>query len=606
MGNLKTAYTASAVMMASLLMVILSAHVAFALVHAESESHLPGINMSSRPEDTFNVGVCQNMKHSTSPSKVGCKNDQSQHHQETTSRVSTARKDTGILRVELKHRTAHPMHRSIPPKDSLSQSLRRDAARTHGISRRVANAGTKTGVSRSDHIVDDTDLDSTAAKTKKQPRDRRLNVVRRANDPLDEKVAGGYLGFEGTVESGASLGSGEYFMDMFLGSPPRHIPVIIDTGSDLTWVQCAPCKHCYSQTGAVFDPANSTSYGHVPCSSPECLLVDPFYNRSACGAAPGKPSSCSYFYWYGDFSNTTGDFATETFTLNVSKSLGGGGSDKTLKIERVMFGCGHSNEGLFHGAGGLLGLGQGEVSFSSQLGSIYGNKFSYCLVDRDNPLSVSSTIVFGDVQDEDEEEEEEEEDEVPRRRSSYFRGVQGFQFTPFVKNPVVETFYYVEVSHLIVGGVNLTGVPASVWKIDGRGGGGGTIVDSGTTLTYFAEPAYSALRGAFAARIGLPRTRPLQPLELCYNVTGVSSIASTMQQLPTFSVVFANGAVWHLPQKNVFIQPDPDEQTLCLGILGCPQNTVSIIGNYQQQNFHMVFDRAKSQLGFAPTDCSSF
>jgi hypothetical protein len=271
-----------------------------------------------------------------------------------------------------------------------------------------------------------------------------------------------------------------------------------------------------------------------------------------------------------------------------------------------MFGCGHSNEGLFHGAGGLLGLGQGEVSFSSQLGSIYGNKFSYCLVDRDNPLSVSSTIVFGDIQDEDEEEEEEEEDEVPRRRSSYFRGVQGFQFTPFVKNPVVETFYYVEVSHLIVGGVNLTGVPASVWKIDGRDGGGGTIVDSGTTLTYFAEPAYSALRGAFAARIGLPRTRPLQPLELCYNVTGVSSIASTMQQLPTFSVVFANGAVWHLPQKNVFIQPDPDEQTLCLGILGCPQNTVSIIGNYQQQNFHMVFDRAKSQLGFAPTDCSSF
>lgn len=165
------------------------------------------------------------------------------------------------------------------------------------------------------------------------------------------------------MESGASLGSGEYFIDIFIDTPPRHILVIIDTGSDLTWVQCTPCLHCYLQKGLVFNPHSSESYDPVACGEPKRAFVESSNNRSTCVT---DSQGCSYFYWYGDSSNTTSDFATETFTVNKTiKNDEGGGEDETLQISKIMFGCGHNNQGLFAGAGGVLGLGQGELSFTS-------------------------------------------------------------------------------------------------------------------------------------------------------------------------------------------------------------------------------------------------
>ncbi|KAM1816592.1 hypothetical protein ACFX12_000980 [Malus domestica] len=49
------------------------------------------------------------------------------------------------------------------------------------------------------------------------------------------------------------------------------------------------------------------------------------------------------------------DFVTETISI-------GGTSTK-----RIAIGCGHTNEGLFVGAAGLLGLDGGSLSFPPQL-----------------------------------------------------------------------------------------------------------------------------------------------------------------------------------------------------------------------------------------------
>ncbi|KAL6127042.1 hypothetical protein ACLB2K_075087 [Fragaria x ananassa] len=60
------------------------------------------------------------------------------------------------------------------------------------------------------------------------------------------------------IVSGLSQGNGEYFtgIGIGVGSPPKYLYMVLDTGSDVVWLQCAPCKRCYSQTDPVFDREN--------------------------------------------------------------------------------------------------------------------------------------------------------------------------------------------------------------------------------------------------------------------------------------------------------------------------------------------------------------
>lgn len=77
------------------------------------------------------------------------------------------------------------------------------------------------------------------------------------------------------VQSGASIGSGDYAVTVGLGTPKKEFTLIFDTGSDLTWTQCEPCaKTCYKQKEPRLDPTKSTSYKNISCSSAFCKLLD--------------------------------------------------------------------------------------------------------------------------------------------------------------------------------------------------------------------------------------------------------------------------------------------------------------------------------------------
>jgi hypothetical protein len=81
---------------------------------------------------------------------------------------------------------------------------------------------------------------------------------------------------EQKFESGVSAGTGEYLMSLSLGTPPQQFAAIVDTGSDLNWVQCLPCRVCYQQTSDKFDPSRSSTYRDVPCASQLCQVPDNF------------------------------------------------------------------------------------------------------------------------------------------------------------------------------------------------------------------------------------------------------------------------------------------------------------------------------------------
>ncbi|MGV7440070.1 pepsin-like aspartyl protease, partial [Mycobacterium kansasii] len=74
--------------------------------------------------------------------------------------------------------------------------------------------------------------------------------------------------------SGLEHGSGEYFTRLGIGTPPKYSYMVVDTGSDVVWIQCSPCRKCYSQSDPVFDPTKSSSFVGVTCRSPLCQRLD--------------------------------------------------------------------------------------------------------------------------------------------------------------------------------------------------------------------------------------------------------------------------------------------------------------------------------------------
>ncbi|XP_009600181.3 aspartyl protease family protein 2-like [Nicotiana tomentosiformis] len=357
--------------------------------------------------------------------------------------------------------------------------------------------------------------------------------------------------FSSSVISGLAQGSGEYFTRIGIGTPPKYAYLVLDTGSDVVWIQCLPCRQCYNQSDPVFDPSKSSSFTGLSCDSPLCRRLD----------SPGcnNKNKCLYQVSYGDGSFTVGEFSTETLTF------------RKTRVSDIAFGCGHDNEGLFIGAAGLLGLGKGKLSFPGQAGSRFGNKFSYCLVDRTGSPK-PSYLIFG-------------ESAVTRNTI----------FTPLLTNQKLNTFYYVELTGISVGGTRVPLITSELFKL-GANGDGGVIVDSGTSVTRLTRPAYVALRDAFSLGTkNLKRAPNYSLFDTCYDLSGKTEV-----KVPTLVLHFKDADV-ALPASNYLI-PVSSEGRFCFGFAGTASG-LSIIGNIQQQGFRVVFDLAGSRLGFAPRGC---
>ncbi|KAM0009804.1 putative nepenthesin [Helianthus debilis subsp. tardiflorus] len=359
--------------------------------------------------------------------------------------------------------------------------------------------------------------------------------------------------FSSSVISGLAQGSGEYFTRIGIGTPARYAYMVLDTGSDVVWIQCSPCRRCYTQSDPIFNPTKSKTFAGVACGTPLCNRLD----------SPGcnnRNKKCMYQVSYGDGSFTVGEFSTETLTF------------RKTKVNNIAFGCGHDNEGLFVGAAGLLGLGRGKLSFPNQAGRQFGSKFSYCLVDRSMSAKPSS-LVFGNAA-------------VSRVA----------RFTPLVSNPKLDTFYYVGLTGISVGGVRVPGISSSLFQLD-NSGNGGVIIDSGTSVTRLTRPAYVALRNAFLSGAShLKRGPNFSLFDACFDLSGKTEV-----KVPTVVMHF-KGADVSLPASNYLIPVDSNG-SFCLAFAGTTSG-LSIIGNIQQQGFRVVYDLAGSRVGFAPKGCA--
>ncbi|CAL5441555.1 unnamed protein product [Camellia sinensis] len=358
------------------------------------------------------------------------------------------------------------------------------------------------------------------------------------------------------VNSGASIGTGNFIVTVGLGTPKKDLTLLFDTGSDLTWTQCQPCLvSCYRQQEPIFNPNESTTYKNISCNSAECTQL----TSHAGGVIKrcSNSSTCIYGIGYVDQSYSIGFFSKDTLTLTPTDVL-----------PNFRFGCGQSNRGLFGGAAGLLGLARNQLSVVSQTSSMYQKYFSYCL-----PSTSSSTghLTFG-----------------KGGTSSALK----LNFTPFSRNSKNPSFYFVHITGIKVGGRKLS-IAKSVFKTTT------SIIDSGTVITRLPPAIYSALRVAFRQKMtNYPMTKGLSMLDTCYDLSNNKTVL-----IPKIRFYFQGNVKVPIYPTGILFGHSVSQ--VCLAFAGNSNaSDVGVFGNHQQKTLEVAYDAIGGKLGFGIGGCS--
>ncbi|XP_044444054.1 aspartyl protease family protein At5g10770 [Triticum aestivum] len=342
---------------------------------------------------------------------------------------------------------------------------------------------------------------------------------------------------------GTSLGTLEYLITVGIGSPAMTQTMLIDTGSDVSWVQCKPCSQCHTQADSLFDPSSSSTYSAFPCSSSACAQL----RRSHQGNGCSSRSQCQYIVKYGDGSSGTGTYSSDKLVLGSST------------VKNFQFGCSQSESGnlLKDQTDGLMGLGGGAQSLATQTAGTFGKAFSYCL-----PPTTGSPgfLTLG-------------------------AATSGFVKTPMLRSSQVPAYYGVRLQAIRVGGKQLS-IPTSVFSA-------GSIMDSGTIITRLPATAYSALSSAFKA--GMKQYPPAQPMgifDTCFDFSGQSSVS-----IPTVVLVFSGGVAVNLASDGIILGS-------CLAFAAnSDDSSLGIIGNVQQRTLEVLYDVGGGVVGFKAGAC---
>ncbi|RZC06963.1 Aspartic proteinase Asp1 isoform C [Glycine soja] len=237
---------------------------------------------------------------------------------------------------------------------------------------------------------------------------------------------------------------GYYTVSLAIGNPPKVYDLDIDTGSDLTWVQCdAPCQGCTIPRNRLYKPNGNL----VKCGDPLCKAIQSAPNHHCAG--PNE--QCDYEVEYADQGSSLGVLLRDNIPLKFTNG--------SLARPILAFGCGYDQKHVGHNpsasTAGVLGLGNGKTSILSQLHSLglIRNVVGHCLSERGGGF-----LFFGDQL-------------VPQ---------SGVVWTPLLQSSSTQ--------HYKTGPADLffDRKPTSVKGLQ-------LIFDSGSSYTYFNSKAHKAL-----------------------------------------------------------------------------------------------------------------
>ncbi|GAQ89014.1 aspartic proteinase-like protein [Klebsormidium nitens] len=286
--------------------------------------------------------------------------------------------------------------------------------------------------------------------------------------------------------SGGNLPLGLFLVNVSLGTPPVDVPVIIDTGSSLCFVQGPDCTSCPGPSvcqnspfsggsscpyaGPTYDPlVSSTAVTDPPCG--RCAAPGGIGDTGCLGRGYSENGTCQFEIGFGS-GNAAGKYVQDTV------SVGGVSSGEA----RIFLGTTTFQAGFEQGAAGLFGFGPTATSLPFQLkeaGALPSSTFALCLA---SGHSTGGTLFLGGVP-------------TQPDGSPYAVTYTG----PLLQNPSVE-FAIPSATDVLVNGVPVPGAAAKMERDAERGSK--WIVDSGTTLTFLETPIYNSLFGAIQLATG--------------------------------------------------------------------------------------------------------
>ncbi|KAH6803765.1 Eukaryotic aspartyl protease family protein [Perilla frutescens var. frutescens] len=350
-----------------------------------------------------------------------------------------------------------------------------------------------------------------------------------------------------------------------IGTPPQAQQMVLDTGSQLSWIQChrkAPRK----PPPTSFDPSLSSSFSLLPCTHPICKpRIPDFTLPTTCD----QNRLCHYSYFYADGTLAEGNLVRERFTFSGSRTT-----------PPLILGCAAESAD----AEGILGMNRGRLSFVSQAKV---PSFSYCVPIRQAAAVVNPTGMFYLGQN-------------PNSRT--FRYVDLLTFPEGQRMPNFDPLAYtVALAGIKIGGRRLR-IPSAAFLPD-AGGSGQTMIDSGTQYTFLVDAAYAKVREEVVRLVGTKLKKGYVyggALDMCFdgNALEISRLIGDM------AFEFDKGVEITINKERIL--DDVGSGVHCVGIgrseaLGVASN---IIGNFHQRNLWVEFDLVHRRLGFGAADCS--
>ncbi|KAL0833594.1 hypothetical protein Bca101_085483 [Brassica carinata] len=354
---------------------------------------------------------------------------------------------------------------------------------------------------------------------------------------------------------------GYYNVTINIGQPPRPYYLDLDTGSDLTWLQCdAPCVRCLEAPHPLYQPSNDL----IPCSDPLCKAMHMNGNHRY-----EAQEQCDYEVEYADGGSSLGVLVRDVFSLNYTEGL--------RLTPRLALGCGYDQipgASSNHPLDGVLGLGRGKVSILSQLHSQghVKNVIGHCL------SSLGGGILFfgDDLYD----SSRVSWTPMSRENSKYYSPAMG--------------------GELLFGG-RTTGLKNLL-----------TIFDSGSSYTYFNSKAYQAVTYVLKRELsGKPfkEARDDHTLPLCWQGRRpFMSIEEVKKYFKPLALSFKTGwrskTLFEIPPEAYLIISR--KGNVCLGILNGTEiglQNMNLIGDISMQDQMIIYDNEKQSIGWIPADC---
>ncbi|KAL0917707.1 hypothetical protein M5K25_012788 [Dendrobium thyrsiflorum] len=352
---------------------------------------------------------------------------------------------------------------------------------------------------------------------------------------------------------------GIYYVSINIGNPPKPYFLDVDTGSDVTWLQCdAPCSSCSKSPHPLYQPVKNRL---VQCTNRLCEAVHESTLHE--GGCETPHDQCDYEIEYQDNGSSIGVLVTDTFALPLS--------NKTLAFPSLALGCGYDQQGWPPNTDGVLGLGSGEISILSQLRDlgVCRSVVGHCL-----SRNSQGFLFIGD-------------NVVPPR---------GLTWVPM--SSVAAKYYSPGLATVFAGKQKLADKQTLVF-------------DSGSSYTYFSKQMYQSLLSLIRSDISktsLKEAPEEKALPLCWkDAKPFSSVLELSKYFRSIILSFGKGkalAQMVIPPENYFIVTEKGRA--CLGILNGSDlglEDLNLIGDISMQDTMIVYDNENKRIGWAAAGC---